>query len=54
MGWVQRSDKERGLIQEAACCVLHLPGGLDATDNTHIQHTPGTCQAEQDPPLDGA
>lgn len=35
-------------------CVLYLPSGLDATDSTHIQHTPGTRQAEQDPPLDGA
>lgn len=33
---------------------LYLPSGLDATNNTHVQHTPGTCQAEQDPPLDGA
>lgn len=32
----------------------YLPSGLDASNNTHIQHTPGTRQAEQDPPLDGA
>lgn len=35
-------------------CVPHLPSGLDATNDTNIEHTPSTCQAEQDPPLDGA
>lgn len=32
----------------------HLPGGLDPADGADVEDAPGTGQAEQDPPLDGA